>query len=447
MSAVLRVWWTFFTAVPLQRWLGAFGCVLLLLGLGGGLLAADRSDVAVPIVMGFIGFAVFALFPAVFVTGALWRALAAPLQHQLYPYLRVRLLLAVILVVATLTASPLAFVAANEGPRAVALSSAAVAVTGLSTAVIFAVFIVTRYPRLLWLGLGLAGFITISPWLKGGGADSLRAAGFSATAVVGVLTLAAWAAFLVAYFRVARIKPMRLLAAGGGALDDTTAAPPLSRASASRSLLGGRLERPLSTRALLGAIGLGAILALVTTLLWRLPGTRTPPVVNFLWPWFAMFVTGPPAERAIRASRLLWLHTGGARRETLRIVEGFLGRFYLFTATAVATIAVLVPFLWSATVGEAVLLAATSLSAALCAIYVVLFARGSAPISVAGFVALLLVQLILLAPFKIEMTLPGAAALTLLQLAAAGVLRAAAIRRWRSVDWLRLRPVRDQRIL
>jgi hypothetical protein len=442
MSAVLRVWWTFFTAVPLQRWLGAFGCVLLLLGLGGGLLSANRSDFAVPIVMGFIGFAVFALFPAVFVTGALWRALAAPLQHQLYPYLRVRLLLAVILVVATLTALPLAFVAANEGPRAVA---AAAAVTGLSTAVIFAVFIVTRHPRLIWLGL--AGFITIPPWLKGGGADSLRAAGFSATAVVGVLTLTAWAAFLVAYFRVARIKPMRVLAAGGGALDAATAAPPLSRAAASRSLLGGRLERRLSTRALLGAIGLGAILALVTTLLWRLPGTRTPPVVNFLWPWFAMFVTGPPAERAIRASRLLWLHTGGARRETLRIVEGFLGRFYLFTATTVATIAVLVPFLWSATVGEAVLLAATSLSAALCAIYVVLFARGSAAISVAGFVALLLVQLILLAPFKIEMTLPGAAALTVLQLAAAGVLRAAAIRRWRSVDWLRLRPVRDQRIL
>ena len=26
MSAVLRVWWTFFTATPMERWLGAFGC-------------------------------------------------------------------------------------------------------------------------------------------------------------------------------------------------------------------------------------------------------------------------------------------------------------------------------------------------------------------------------------------------------------------------------------
>jgi hypothetical protein len=448
MSAVLRVWWMFFTAVPLQRWLGAFGCLLLLLGLAGALLTERPSTATAAFGLGFVGFGIFALFPAVVMTGALLRSLSAPLSHQLYPHLRIRLLLAVIMLIASVTGLIVAFVATHAAAfPAVTSAGTAVAVIGVSTATIVAIFIVSGHWRMSWLVFGL--LVAGTFWLKGGGPELIRAAGFSVTAAFGALTAAVWVGFVAGYLRVARIKPTSLPPPGHVLPEEKSdMRRPLSRAAAARSLLGGTLPRPLP-RAVLAAIGFGAALMLLLTLMRFLPGSRTPtpPLLTFIWPMAAMFGVGPFAERAIRQSRLLWLHTGGGRRETLRVTEAFLGRFYLVAAVVIVTAAALAPVFWPTTLREIVLLLAASLSSALCAAYVVLFARGSALISVVGFLTLLAAQVTLIGLPRPTASVLGVATLTALQLGAAAALRFAAIRRWRKVDWLTVRPARTQRLM
>jgi hypothetical protein len=452
MNAVLRVWWTFFTASPMQRWFGAFGCALLALGctllaLGFGArpLTEDAPTPALWAFVGFVGFVTFTAVPTVVMTGGLLRALSAPSSHRLYPRFRLRLLISVALLVATLVAVLLAVIAASPNVfRVFSLASAAVAILAASTATIVTLFIVTRHWNLAWPIFVL--FMAIPFWVNTGGPDRIRAAGFSMTAVVGVLTAATWIVFVAAYLSALRIGPMRLVAAGGKLRDGASNAPlHLSRASAGRSLLAGKLDRPLP-QALAMAVGIGVALALATALLRLLPG-RPPPTLlpTFVWPALATFAMGAAGERAVRQSRLLWLHTAGARRETLRVTEGFLARLYLFVVVVVLTLAALAPFLWPTTPLVIALLVATSASAALCAAYLVLFALGGVLISIVGFVALLIAQLAFLpvsaAPAQ------GALLLIGLQLGAAVVLRFAAVRRWRAVDWLRFKPFREQRVL
>jgi len=455
MSAVLRVWWTFFTASPMQRWCGAIGCTLLALGctllaLGFGArpLTEDAPTPALWAFVGFAGFATFTAVPTVVMTGGLLRALSAPSSHRLYPRLRLRLLTSVALLVATLMAVLLAVIAANPNVfRAFSLSSAAVAILAASTATIITLFIVTRHWSLTWLIFAL--FMAVPFWVNTGGPDRVRATGFSMTAVVGVLTAAAWIVFVAAYLRAARIEPMRLVAAGGKLRDGAAGTPlHLSRASAGRSLLGGRLDRPLP-QALAMAVGIGVAVALTTALFRLLPGARPPPtpLPNFVWPALATFAMGAAGERAVRQSRLLWLHTAGARRETLRVTEAFLARLYLFVVVVVLTLAALAPFLWSTTPLVIALLVAASASAALCAAYLVLFALGGVLISIVGFVSLMLAQLAFLQAFAAPPPVRGALLLIGLQLGAAVVLRFAAIRRWRTVDWLQFKPFREQRVL
>jgi hypothetical protein len=453
MSAVLRVWWTFFTASPMQRWFGAFGCALLALGctllaLGFGArpLTEDATTPALWAFVGFAGFATFTAVPTVVMTGGLLRALSAPSSHRLYPRLRLRLLISVALLVATLMAVLLAVVAANPQVfRSFSLSSAAVAILAASTATIITLFIVTRHWNLTWPIFAL--FMAVPFWVNSGGPDRIRATGFSMTAVVGVLTAAAWIVFAAAYLRAARIEPMRLVAAGGKLRDGAAGTPlQLSRGSACRSLLGGKLDRPLP-QALLTAFGIGVAIALGAALLRLLPGAqvRQAPLLNFIWPALATFAIGALGERAVRQSRLLWLHTAGARRDTLRVTEAFLARLYLFVIVVVLTVAALAPFLWHTTPLVIVLLVATSASAALCAAYLVLFALGGVLISIGGFVSLLLAQVTFLQVFGAPVL--GALLLIGLQLGAAIVLRFAAIWRWHTVDWLKFRPFREQRVL
>jgi hypothetical protein len=448
MSAVLRVCWTFFTASPMQRWFGASGCTLLVLGFGATLLSTDRSVSTLWVFVGFLGFVTFTVVPTVVMTGGLLRALSAPSSHRLFPRLRLRLLISVALLVATLMAVPLAVVAAQPDVfRAFSLWNAAVAILAASTTTIITLFIVTRHWSLTWPIFAL--FMAVPFWVNAGGPDRVRAAGFSMTAVVGVLTAAAWIVFAAVYLRAARIEPMRFVAPGGKLRDgEANARLHLSRASAGRSLLGAKLDRPLP-RALLMAAGVGVAIALGAALLRLLPGARVrqAPLLNFIWPALATFGIGAVGERAVRQSRLLWLHTAGTRRQTLRVTEGYLARLYLFLVVVVLTVAALAPFLWHTTPLVIVLLVAASASAALCAAYLVLFALGGVLISIVGFVSLLLAQLTFLQVFGAPAPVLGALLLIGVQLGAAVVLRFAAIRRWRTVDWLKFRPFREQRVL
>ena len=99
MRAVLRVWWTFFTAVPLQR---SFGV--------GRRHRSSASPLVVGLLLrewfwlplGYTAFVVFAAFPALFTAPALFRSLSAPRMFQLLPHLRLRMLIAVSLVLCAL---------------------------------------------------------------------------------------------------------------------------------------------------------------------------------------------------------------------------------------------------------------------------------------------------------------------------------------------------------
>ena len=98
MRAVLRVWWTLFTAVPLQRnfaWVGG-----ILFGLAAVVGLFLREWFWLP--LGYTAFVVFAAFPALFTAPALFRSLSAPRMFQLLPHLRLRMLIAVSLVLCAL---------------------------------------------------------------------------------------------------------------------------------------------------------------------------------------------------------------------------------------------------------------------------------------------------------------------------------------------------------
>ncbi|HEX7236834.1 MAG TPA: hypothetical protein VF405_07730, partial [Gammaproteobacteria bacterium] len=87
MNAALRVWWTFFTALPLQRWLGGIGAVL------AGLLALLGLVLEQPLwVAGLVLFFVLAVFPTMLASAAVFRALSSPRANQLLPHFRGRML-------------------------------------------------------------------------------------------------------------------------------------------------------------------------------------------------------------------------------------------------------------------------------------------------------------------------------------------------------------------
>ena len=100
MTAVLRVWWTLFTALPLQRvlaWIGAVWCGLLMLG------ALVTGEVGF-LILGVVGLLVLIVFPSVFASAAVFRALSAPRANRFLPHFRVRMLVGVALLMATVLA-------------------------------------------------------------------------------------------------------------------------------------------------------------------------------------------------------------------------------------------------------------------------------------------------------------------------------------------------------
>jgi hypothetical protein len=443
MSAIVRVCWLFFSAFPVQRWLGVLGTALLAVGLGAAVLGIDWR---VSVMLGVIAFAICVLFPAAFAAGGVLRALSAPHNHQFLPLFRVRVLLATGLLMALLLA-PVCFMffvppASNgEAPplQAVAFAFQAVVFAfGAVTAILLAMFVITGNWNRMFLVLPLLFALTL--WLRLEGPLRLRDAGISIAALVGPAGTGAWLIFVVWYLRVRRIRPPMLTPVGRFSRQLGPAEMP-SRATAGRAVMNGVIEVS-PTKMLLRAIGLGlaigATLALVAYL--ARSQNRTPSFTTFIWPFVMMTATAETTYRFVRQSRLLWLQVPGSRADVLRVVEAAMGRRYLWqTAFNLSLFATLLALQGPALrdVGWALALA---LSAALYGSYVGLAAVRGLGLLIVGCGPMAIAQIAVLgtsgATTALEFT-----ALLAVQLLGAVVFRLLGAQRWRRMDWMRFRPL------
>jgi hypothetical protein len=242
------------------------------------------------------------------------------------------------------------------------------------------------------------------------------------------LALGAWAVFAAWYLRVRQVRGIVLTQEGGSQVDATR---PVPRTVALRVLLlapSAPHKEPL----------LVLILLVVVLMAHALPTFVAPLMMT-------MFAHAYVAS--VRQSRLLWLRIPGARDAVRRAIEQALwrhlamGGVFLVVAAAIAA---------SPLVGhgaaEIALGVASSAGAAIYAAYVALASvRGLATYFWGfGSMALLQIGLMVFSGVFREVFSPHALTafmvLTAVELAGAALLRALAVRRWRTVDWLRFKP-------
>ncbi len=439
MSAIARVCWLFFSAFPLQRWLGVLGTALLAVGLGAAVLGIDWR---VSVMLGVIAFAICVLFPAAFAAGGVLRALSAPHNHQFLPLFRVRVLLATALLMALLL-MPFCLVffvpAAPHGeappPEAVVFAF------GALTATFLAMFVISGDWSRMYFVLPL--LFALSLWLRLEGPLRLRDAGVSFAALIGAAGAGAWPIFAVWYLRVRHIRPPMLAPRAGRFSRQLGPTEVPSHATAVRTLMNGAIGRS-PTQVLLRVVGAGIAIGAAIGLFTYLARSSNPPppLTAFFWPFVMMIAMAESVYRLGRQSRLLWLHLPGSRADVLRVVEAAFARRYLWmTAFNLSLIAVVIGIQGSPLreLGWALGLA---LSAALYGSYVGLTAVRGLGVLILGCAPMAIVQLAVLgisgAPSELEL-----AALVAAQLLGAGALRLLAARRWRGIDWLRFRPLRN----
>jgi hypothetical protein len=433
MSAVLRVWWTFFTALPLQRllgWIGAVWCGLLVLG---GLVTGDEGFW----IVGLIGLFVLFIFPAVFASAAVFRALSAPRANQLLPHFRARMLVGVALfMVAALAPFALLFLneRAGNGPTPPEIMGFVFAV---STAIFMWMFMLFGDWRWIWLWIVIP-FVVVWVALSSGTTRETLAA-IPAWAWPGAAVIA-WIVFAAWYVRTRRIGPVMFvpqLPAGAWARANVEGT--VTRELALRALVTGQPPGRLEGRALVLAIVLNIGLAVVMVLLMTsLAGFFS--FTSFVWPFAAMLMVWGQATGIVHRSRLLWLRMPGSREAVRREIERALLRNAprgVLVAFGVAAVYAASPLL-AATPQQVLAGFALVASAALFSAYLAFASIPGRALHLVSFEAMMALQLALLGPLSSPTTVGIVIAA---QLGGAIAFRTLAIQRWRHVDWLRLRPL------
>jgi len=423
MRAVLRVWWTFLTAVPSQRRFGVVGSTLFGLALIVGLLL--REWIWLPI--GYTAFVVFAAFPALFTAPALFRSLSAPRMFQLLPHLRLRMLIAVSLVlcaVLVLSAGILVGPTLAAEREFLTAASAFLFALGVVAAFIVGMFLVLfvafgdwRWSVLLPLALvtlillGRAGFLPALPaW------------------VWPAAALGAWAIFAAWYLRVRQMRPVMLMPQQRGVAVDATR--PVPRTVAIRTLLVSNALHTVSKGMNLRTTPLRFFVIVVVVVM----------LTTGLLPLAFMLFFGERSRAIVRQSRLLWLNIPGSRDAVRREVEKVLWRTLGFGAAFLVVVAAIAASpLVGAGAASALLGLAITAGAAIYGTYVGMAAVPSVATYFWGFGSMVVLQVALLV--RPEPSLTAVAVVAAVELAGAALLRLLAIRRWRTIDWLRLRPL------
>lgn len=437
MRAVLRLWWTFFTAVPLQVVLVVVGGAFFGLPVVVGLLMRE----SIWLWFGYAAFVILAAFPALFTAPALFRSLSAPRMYQLLPHFRLRMLLAVSLLLGTLLVLSTGIVigptVAAEQVFLAAAKPFPFSALGFAAAGIVAIFLMLflAFGHWRWAVLGpvaLIALVNLREWSPAT-ADFLGALPAS---VLPAAALSAWAIFAAWYLRVRQVRPVMLMPQQRASSVDAAHAVP--RTVAIRTLLvsnalvpGLQGFRPTPLRFFVLLINL----ALLTL------GLRFFPLTTVFWPLGFMLLFGERSAAIVRQSRLLWLNIPGSRDAVRREIEKVLWRNLGFGAAFLVVVAAIAT---SPLVGTGAARALFGLMVtAAAALYGIYVAMAAVPSVVAtyfwGFAPMVVLQVVMLA--RLEPSFTTVAIVTAIELAGAVLVRALAIRRWRTLDWLRIRPL------
>jgi len=183
-----------------------------------------------------------------------------------------------------------------------------------------------------------------------------------------------------------------------------------------------------------------------TTLVWVvlalfMTGMQFVSLTSFFWPLTFMLLYGERSLAIVRQSRLVWLKIPGSRDAVRLEIERVLWRNWVFGAALFAFVAAIAASpLVGADASRALLGLAATAGAALYGTYIAMAAMPSIATYFLAFGApMVLLQIVLLA--RAEPSLTAVAVVVGIELAGAGLLRALVIRRWHTVDWLRLRPL------
>lgn len=428
MSAVARIWWTFFTALPLQRWLAGGGLVLVgLLATAGVVL----REALFGVVFSSLAFFILVVFPTLFASAAVFRALSAPRLNRFLPHFRGRMLAAILVLETTglvLFALLLAALAWFGG-RATPLEPLIYAFA-FGTATFMLMFLVFGDWRYIWLWVGTVVAFTVL------GRSAPRALAAIPASAWAVAALAAWVAFGIWYLRARRIKPLALLPQpqsrswSGRGLGETT-----TREQALGVLVRGQLPWSRS-RLFAGILNAAAFAVLVA--IFAAPSSGVFPFTSYVWPLVTMVVLWGKTTAIVRRSRLLWLRIPGARDVVRREVERTLLRNVAGAGLVLLGAAALYSSpLFGAPPSEALAGLALAVCAGLFGTYAAFAALPGNLAQLAAFAVLMVAQFGMLA--RASPALPDVVIVTALELIAALAFRALAVARWRRVDWLQLR--------
>jgi hypothetical protein len=441
MNAVLRVWWTFFTALPLQRWLGGIGAVLCSLIVMGALVSGEDGLW----IFGLLVLFILAVFPTLFAGPAVLRALSAPRANQLLPHFRIRMLGAVALFVAALLAA-FAFLFWNApSPAGGRLQLQLLGyVFAFATAMFMWMFAQCGDARWVWLWIAMPlvlGIVRLSPSSGQALLAGTPAWTWPAAAVAAWIVFAAW------YVRARRIGPVVFAPqARRGAWASADLERNLTRERALRTLVTAEPPgRKTQAFVLFAALALGAVVIMVLLT----PRGRLFPFTSFIWPFGAMLLLWGKATSIVHRSRLVWLRMPGPRDGVRREIERALLHNLRGAVLLLLGIAAIYA---SPLVGTAPTQVLAGLTAAACAaLFSTYVAFASIPgrvLHLVSFALMMALQLALLGIVPaIEASKPASPSLTAVgivaavELGAAIALRALATQRWRHVDWLRLRPL------
>ncbi len=332
MSAVLRVWWTFLTALPVQGVLIVVGATLFGLAVVVALLMGESIWLA----FGYLAFLVFAAFPALFTAPSLFRALSAPRMYQLLPHFRLRMLIAVGLLLCTLLVLAAGGIVMPTLAAERAFPLFALGVAAAFIVVMFLFFFLT-FGDWRWGLLAPISFVPLVKLREWSPATVDFVAALPAW-VLPVAALGAWAIFSAWYLHVRQVRPVMLMPQQRAVAVD--AARPVRRAVAIRTLLASNPQ--LATSSEIGLrttplqlFAVAVVLALLTT------GLRFFSLTTVFWPLAFMLFFGERSVAIVRQSRLLWLNVPGSRDAVRSEVEKALWRNWAIGTACLVFIAMI----------------------------------------------------------------------------------------------------------
>jgi hypothetical protein len=250
----------------------------------------------------------------------------------------------------------------------------------------------------------------------------------------------AWIVFVAWYVRARRIGPVIF-------------APQPPAAAWARADLDGSVTRELALRALVTgqppgrmgralvfSIALNVGLAFIVVFFLMASFTGFFAFTSFVWPFAAMLVLWGKATAIVHRSRLLWLRMPGSRETVRREIERALLRNAcagVLVIVGVAAVSAASPLV-DASPEQVLAGFALVASAALFSTYLAFASIPGRVLHLVCFAVMMALQLALLGPLSSPTT---AGIVIAAQIGGAIALRALAMRRWRHVDWLRLRPL------